>query len=187
MQKTPPASPQRLAPPQTSPLDRARQAFRFFQPVAPAAGTSSSSEAAREAQERQPSESTESTKAGTPRQNTELDRRAGAATENEPPTPHDLAQAVMQELRQDRQDRQEEMQIMLQSAIRDRQAMQLMTREAMESIQEASRQDRHALQQTIQQLLQQLTQQAAEHKMAAASTQAQQGEQLRGMQQLAAQ
>lgn len=184
MQKTPPASPQRLAPPQTSPLDRARQAFRFFQPVAPAAGTSSSSEAAREAQERQPSEST---KAGTPRQNTELDRRAGAATENEPPTPHDLAQAVMQELRQDRQDRQEEMQIMLQSAIRDRQAMQLMTREAMESIQEASRQDRHALQQTIQQLLQQLTQQAVEHKMAAASTQAQQGEQLHEMQQLAAQ
>ena len=103
---------------------------------------------------------------GTPGQNTKLDRRAGAATENGPPTPHDIAQEVMQELRQDRQDRREEMQIMLQSAIRDRQAMQQMI--------EASRQE---MQQTIEQLLHPLTQEAVEHKVAAASTPAPQGEQ----------
>ena len=110
MRTTPPVSPLKLTTPQTSPLDRARNVYRFIQTAAPAAGTAGSSEAGRDARIGQPTEETRDGSAGaaaadaplTPTiQGTGRQHRLAYTTMDSP----EFARAVLQELSQDRQDK----------------------------------------------------------------------------------
>ena len=113
-----------------SPLERVCRAFHFIKTAATAAANATPNEAALDARVGQQKEETMT---GIPRRNTALDRSAGAATDDAPPTPPtmpgtgqeqspaqptmispEFAQEVLQELQQDRQDWQE-----IQETMRD--------------------------------------------------------------------